>query len=153
VDVEPEVAKVRTYEIGRVLASRRVAKKPPAWRAFLEAEYEAMRQAASITTAAEQQQSQQAASEAQKATADAAAKLETEKVAVENKKADTDAERLKLDAAPKQAEPPKISVSAKLEDPLQVTELLAQHGIQLSPPTPPPMPIVVAGDEDGIGNR
>ena len=147
VDLEPTVAKLRAYEIGRVLASRRVLKKPPEWRALLEAEYEAMRQAAGIATVAEQQKSQQAQAAETKAAADAAAKNDADKVAVENKKAETDAQRLAFDAAPKPAEPPKISVSAKVEDPDQVTALLALHGIEL-PPANIPMPEVTEGEPE-----
>ena len=137
VDLEPTVSKLRAYEIGRVLASRRVLKKPPAWRAFLEAEYDAMRQAAGIATVAEQQASQKAQAEATQKKEAAEQKIDADKVAVDKMKADVEAGRLAFDKQPKEPEPPKVSVSAKLEDPDQVTALLAQQGYDLPLPRLP----------------
>lgn len=152
VDLEPVVAKLRAYEIGRILASRRVQKKPPAWRAFLEAEYDAMRQAAGIATVAEQQASQKAQADAAASKEAAEQKLAADKLAVEKMKVDVDAQRLQFEAAPKPVEPPKISISATVADPNQVTELLALHGIELSAPNIPEPREAVEG-EGGNGKR
>jgi hypothetical protein len=71
-DLEQTVAVVRHYELARVQQSKKFAKFPLAWQQTLVMEYEQMRQAAGVSTIAEQaaaaaiQQQQQAASGPQK---------------------------------------------------------------------------------------
>jgi hypothetical protein len=65
VDLEPLVAAVRHRELSRTLASTDFTKQPPEWQQAYLAEYDAMRQAAGVTTLQEQQQAQQSAAQQQ----------------------------------------------------------------------------------------
>lgn len=58
-DDQPDVAAIRAYELGRLMASLRWARHPEPWQAPALAEYHRMRQAAGLYTLAEQQQAQQ----------------------------------------------------------------------------------------------
>jgi hypothetical protein len=64
-DEEPTVAKMRHYELSRVMASAKYARMPQAWRAVLDAEYQRMAYAAGIVTVRQQYEQQQAAQQAQ----------------------------------------------------------------------------------------
>lgn len=72
-DEEPMVARERWYEMSRVMATTDYETADPRWRAGFEQAYRATRQAAGVTTLAEQQaaqqQQQQMAQQAQQATA------------------------------------------------------------------------------------
>lgn len=85
-DLEPDVARLRHAEIRREQVTTTFAQMPPLWQNVLNQEYEAMRQAAGITTLAEQAQQQQQQMEAQQraaaeqAQAKEAASLQREQV-------------------------------------------------------------------------
>lgn len=55
VDDEQDVAVVRHRELRRLMASTAYQSKPPEWRAMLDGEYQRARQAAGVSTVAEQQ--------------------------------------------------------------------------------------------------
>ena len=59
VDEEPQVAAMRTYELGRAMAGGRFERFPPEWQAGLVQAYHASRQAAGQMTTMEQSQAQQ----------------------------------------------------------------------------------------------
>jgi len=65
VDQQPDVAMVRTDELGRTLSGARYEEMPPEWQEALALAYEAARIAAGIQTVAEQQQAAQAQQQAQ----------------------------------------------------------------------------------------
>lgn len=65
VDMEQAVALMRHAELSRAVAGSKFGSKPDPWRQYLLAEYEAMRQAAGITTLAEQQMAMQQQAQAQ----------------------------------------------------------------------------------------
>lgn len=67
VDMTPEVAQIREYEMGRSMASSRFLTFPPEWQRGLLDSYTVMRQAAGIYTLEEQQQAAQAEKEAEEA--------------------------------------------------------------------------------------
>lgn len=99
VDNEPQVAKMRLEEIGRVLAqTSRMNRFPAEWQAALEQTYEATRKMAGVFTIPEQQQMQaQAASGEQQAKqADTQAKIV--KAQAETTKAGTDLQISQLEA-------------------------------------------------------
>jgi hypothetical protein len=60
VDEQPNVATIRLYELGRAMAGTRYLRWPPPWRQGFDTEYLAMRQAAGVSTVAEQQAAQAA---------------------------------------------------------------------------------------------
>lgn len=66
-DDDPEIARVRYFELGRVIASTTFAKFPPAWQQPLAQEYLRMRAAAGVATVAEQQQAAAQAAQQQAA--------------------------------------------------------------------------------------
>lgn len=53
-DLEPSVAQMRHYELARAQQSKKFQQFPPAWQMTLVQEYEQMRQAAGVSTVAEQ---------------------------------------------------------------------------------------------------
>lgn len=59
IDDEPDLARVRHYQIRRVLNRVVFTKKPPQWQQYLLDEYQHMRQAAGVMTLQEQAQAQQ----------------------------------------------------------------------------------------------
>lgn len=63
-DLEPEVAALRTFEMGRAMAGTKYGSKPPEWRQGLAEAYRENRQAAGILTIEEQAQQAQAEQEA-----------------------------------------------------------------------------------------
>lgn len=93
VDQEQDVARIRYLELRREVAGTGYVKKPPEWRAFLDNEYTLMRQAAGVTTLAEQaeaqamQQEQQMAAEQEKQGAEIASK---ERQSVEDRSAQSE---------------------------------------------------------------
>jgi hypothetical protein len=65
VDLSPEVAMIREYEMGRAMASARFQTFPPEWQKGLTDSYTVMRKAAGIFTLEEQQEAEKAAKEAE----------------------------------------------------------------------------------------
>jgi len=59
IDQEPDIARIRHYQIRRVMNTVGFAKKPPAWQQYLLQEYDNMRRAAGVMTLQEQAQAQQ----------------------------------------------------------------------------------------------
>lgn len=135
VDMEPEVAKLRAYELGRQLASRRVTKVPAEWTKYLADEYDAMRKAAGIAFTSETQQFQQQQQQQAQANTDAEHKINADKVAVDNKKVELDRERLQHEQNPP-VERPRVSVSASVQDPEQTRVILADAGYDVPPAAP-----------------
>ena len=64
-DLEPEIANLRTFEMGKAMAGTKFSAKPPEWRQGMTETYQFMRQAAGIQTIEEQAQAAQAEQEAQ----------------------------------------------------------------------------------------
>lgn len=83
-DEEPAIAGIRFRELSRAMCSKKFERQPEQWRAVFVAEYERMRKAAGVGTAAEAAASQQAAAQAQaqaeqqRVQAEAAAKAQAE---------------------------------------------------------------------------
>jgi len=76
-DEEPQVAQTRWYELSRVMATTAYESADPRWRAGLEQAYRAARQAAGVTTLAEQQQAQAQQQQAQQQAQQAEAQAKT----------------------------------------------------------------------------
>ena len=64
-DLEPDIAALRTFEMGKTMAGTKFAAKPPQWRQGMIEAYQLMRAAAGIQTIEEQAQAAQAEQEAQ----------------------------------------------------------------------------------------
>lgn len=116
-DEEPDVAKIRLYELGRAMATSKFNRWPQAWQDGLTAEYLRMRQAAGVQTVAEQAQAQQQAAEQQaqlqRETLASKEKLEAGKLAVAESKIESDIEQAALDRAlaapPEQPQPAGVA--------------------------------------------
>jgi hypothetical protein len=138
-DEEPKTALLRTFELGRAMASTRYSRWPAVWQQGLRVEYLRMRQAAGIVTAADQQRAQQQATQQQQAVATAqqeqataAARQQQEAAARDHeiKSAGLVLESLKAGAAMKAKEPPASAPAAAgpATDPLaELTGALTAH--------------------------
>lgn len=118
VDEEPRVALIRAYECGRVMAGTKFGSFPDPWKVGLVQIYQAARQAAGISTAAEQAQNaqaaQQAAQQAEEAKRQHEAGLKQQELGVKQQ-----GERLKLSAH-----------DAKVQADLRKAELAAQAQVE-----------------------
>lgn len=65
-DDQPDIAKLRAFELGRAMCTVQYQRWPTEWRLAFDNEYQRARQAAGIMTLAEQSQAQQAAADAQR---------------------------------------------------------------------------------------
>jgi hypothetical protein len=65
VDLDPDVAAIRAYEMGKCMASAKAQAFPPEWQLALHQSYTVMRKAAGIQTIQEQQEAAQAEAQAQ----------------------------------------------------------------------------------------
>lgn len=127
VDDEPDVAKLRLYELGRACSGQRYQQMLPAWRVLLDTEYQRARRSAGVVTAQEQQQQAGQAYNDQKGRADA----ETQAKVAES-----------------QRKPPSLSVSVSTTplDSGQTQVVLTQMGLQVPPRTEPlPQPAMPSG--------
>lgn len=112
-DEEPDVARIRVYELGRAIASTKFNRWPAEWQAGLVQEYERMRAAAGIQTAREaaaaQQQAAQAQQETQQAQLASKERIEAGKLAIAKSNLESEQEQAALDRALAPAEPQMVS--------------------------------------------
>lgn len=93
-DEEPAIAKIRFRELSRAMCSTKYERQPDAWRAGFDAEYDRMRKAAGVGTAAEAAQQQAEAAKAAQQAEQQKVKLEQEsKAALEGQRIDADREK------------------------------------------------------------
>lgn len=99
-DLEPEIADLRRFELGRAMATTEFGAQPPEWQAGLAEAYTLMRQAAGLDTLEEQQQAQQQQAEAAQqqsgATEQAAASVQQTKLQETQIKAQAEVEKSRI---------------------------------------------------------
>jgi hypothetical protein len=123
VDQEQAVAIVRHAELARAQGGSKYKTKPPEWRAFFDAEYEAMRRAAGVATVAEQQMAAQQAAQQPQQMAEQQQQADTEKAEQEQSRQAEEAE--------KQRQVSESSEQSKRQDVFAMEDYKAQKAMEM----------------------
>jgi hypothetical protein len=168
-DDDPVVARMRYFELTRLLNSTDYTRWPMAWRQAVDVEWQRMKQAAGIVTAADQAAAQQQAMQQQQATVEQQAAQQQQQVALQQQAQVQEATRQQqavavagqqfqraTDALLQQAQQGDAALAQQMREFFQahhreLVQVLSSLSDALKPPppqAPPPMTVQIPGHQD-----